>query len=133
MKKPTNFPGGGKNIATGFPWWGIWLNIYTRLWLGKRASKLPVKILTFESIFAVESWRKTVSYSMFLIKKKLNNVRPAKSWLKSNMVQQVFCMTYRILFQTHYIIDFSSANRSEHWDLPNTEIFQSKDVASRHN
>jgi hypothetical protein len=32
-------------------------------------------------------------------------------------------------FQTLYtgILDFSSA---EHWDLPNTEILQSKDVAS---
>jgi hypothetical protein len=33
-------------------------------------------------------------------------------------------------FQTQYILDFSSAIRCEHWDLPNTEIFQSKDVAS---
>jgi hypothetical protein len=33
-------------------------------------------------------------------------------------------------FQTH-ILDFSSAiSNAEHWDLPNTEIFQSKDVAS---
>jgi hypothetical protein len=34
-------------------------------------------------------------------------------------------------FQTQYILDFSSASRiAEHWDLPNTEKFQSKDVAS---
>jgi hypothetical protein len=35
-------------------------------------------------------------------------------------------------FQTGYILDFLSAIYSiaEHWDLPNTEIFQSKDVAS---
>jgi hypothetical protein len=35
-------------------------------------------------------------------------------------------------FQTQYILDFSSANSAvaEHWDLPKTEIFQSKDVAS---
>jgi hypothetical protein len=34
-------------------------------------------------------------------------------------------------FQTQYILNFSSASRStEHWDLPNTEIFQSKDIAS---
>jgi hypothetical protein len=30
-------------------------------------------------------------------------------------------------FLAQYILDFSSA---EHWDLPNTEIFQFKDVAS---
>jgi hypothetical protein len=29
-------------------------------------------------------------------------------------------------FQTQYILNFSSAS----WDLPNTEIFQAKDVAS---
>jgi hypothetical protein len=35
------------------------------------------------------------------------------------------------MFQTQYILDFSSASRSEtHWDLPNMEIFQSKDVPS---
>jgi hypothetical protein len=34
-------------------------------------------------------------------------------------------------FQTQYILNFSTASRSgTHWDLPNTEIFQSKDVAS---
>jgi hypothetical protein len=34
-------------------------------------------------------------------------------------------------FETHYILDFSSASPiAEHWDLPNTAIFQSKDVAS---
>jgi hypothetical protein len=33
-------------------------------------------------------------------------------------------------FQTQYILEFSSASRSrEHWDLSNTEIFLSKDVA----
>jgi hypothetical protein len=34
-------------------------------------------------------------------------------------------------FQTQYIVDFSSAIFIvEHWDLTNTEIFKSKDVAS---
>jgi hypothetical protein len=34
-------------------------------------------------------------------------------------------------FQTQYIPDFSSASRiAEYWDLPNTEIFKSKYVAS---
>jgi hypothetical protein len=33
--------------------------------------------------------------------------------------------------QTQYILDFLSASRSrEHWNLPNTEIFKSKDAAS---
>jgi hypothetical protein len=33
-------------------------------------------------------------------------------------------------FQTQYILHFSSASRSGTRDLPNTEIFQSKDVAT---
>jgi hypothetical protein len=33
-------------------------------------------------------------------------------------------------FQTQYNPDFSSARRSGTLDAPNTEIFQSKDVAS---
>jgi hypothetical protein len=41
------------------------------------------------------------------------------------MVNTVFT-----IFQTKYFLDFSSASRTEHWDLPNTVIFQSKDVAS---
>jgi hypothetical protein len=37
--------------------------------------------------------------------------------------------TVFLTFQTIYILDFSSESR-ENWDLPNTEIFQSKDIAS---
>jgi hypothetical protein len=36
------------------------------------------------------------------------------------------------LFQTQYAVSSISNQQAvaEHWDLPNTEIFQSKDVAS---
>jgi hypothetical protein len=39
--------------------------------------------------------------------------------------------TVFLMFQTQQILNIYSARRiAKHWDLPNTEIFQSKDVAS---
>jgi hypothetical protein len=34
------------------------------------------------------------------------------------------------MFQTQYSLIFHQQAVAEHWDFPNTEIFQSKDVAS---